>query len=100
MGADRIELYTETYAEAHARGEHAAVLAAFQSAARVATENQLGINAGHDLNLRNLLDFDIPELLEVSIGHAFTIDALRMGIPETVQRYVNALGARSDASLH
>ena len=100
LGADRIELYTETYAEAHSRGEHAAVLATFQGAARVATEHQLGINAGHDLNLKNLLDFDIPELLEVSIGHAFTIDALRMGIPETIQRYVNALGARPDGSLN
>lgn len=100
LGADRIELYTETYAEAHARGEHAAVLPLFQNAARAASENQLGINAGHDLNLKNLLDFDIPELLEVSIGHAFTIDALRMGIPETIQRYVNVLGTRSDASVN
>lgn len=100
LGADRIELYTETYSEAHSRGEHGAVLATFQSAARVATEHQLGINAGHDLNLKNLLDFDIPELLEVSIGHAFTIDALRMGIPETIQRYVNALGARPDVFLN
>ena len=100
LGADRIELYTETYSEAHSRGEHGAVLATFQSAARVATEHQLGINAGHDLNLKNLLDFDIPELLEVSIGHAFAIDALRMGIPETIQRYVNALGARPDVFLN
>ena len=100
LGADRIELYTESYADAHARGEHATVLPLFQSAALAASENQLGINAGHDLNLKNLLDFDIPDLLEVSIGHAFTIDALRMGISSAIHRYVDALGSRSDASIN
>ena len=64
-----------------------------QEAAAAATASGLGINAGHDLNLHNLRDFRIPNLLEVSIGHAFTIDALRWGIPETVRRYLETLSA-------
>ena len=97
LGADRIELYTETYAEAHARGDHTQVLSAFQSAAKVASEHHLGINAGHDLNLRNLPDFHVPDLLEVSIGHAFTIDALRIGIPGAIRHYLQALSLRSES---
>lgn len=93
LGADRIELYTETYAQAHARGDFAAVLSQFQDAAAAATAHGIGINAGHDLNLHNLRDFQIPNLMEVSIGHAFTIDALRFGIPETVRRYLDVLGS-------
>ena len=93
LGADRIELYTESYARAHERGEYEAVLAQFQEAAATATASGLGINAGHDLNLNNLRDFRIPNLLEVSIGHAFSIDALRWGIPETVRRYLETLSA-------
>ena len=93
LGVDRIELYTESYARAHEQGDFGAVLARFQEAATTATACGLGINAGHDLNLSNLRDFQIPNLLEVSIGHAFTIDALRWGIPETVRRYLETLGA-------
>jgi len=93
LGADRIELYTESYARAHERGEYEAVHAQFQEAAAAAAASGLGINAGHDLNLVNLRDFRIPNLLEVSIGHAFTIDALRWGIPETVRRYLETLSA-------
>ena len=93
LGADRIELYTEIYARAHERGDFDAVLAQFQEAAAAATASGLGVNAGHDLNLTNLRDFRIPNLLEVSIGHAFTIDALRWGIPETVRRYLETLSA-------
>ena len=91
LGADRIELYTESYARAHERGEFDFILAQFQEAAAAATASGLGINAGHDLNLNNLRDFRIPNLLEVSIGHAFTIDALRWGIPDTVHRYLETL---------
>ena len=69
------------------------MLSQFQEAAAAATANGLGINAGHDLNLHNLQDFRIPNLLEVSIGHAFTIDALRWGITETVRRYQETLRA-------
>ena len=91
IGADRIELYTESYARAHEKGAANAELARFQEAAIAATAAGLGINAGHDLNLANLPDFQIPGLLEVSIGHAFTIDALRYGIGDAVQRYLDAL---------
>jgi pyridoxine 5-phosphate synthase len=55
----------------------------------------MGVNAGHDLNLVNLPQFTIPHLLEVSIGHALTVDALRFGFTESVKRYVEALAARA-----
>jgi len=91
LGADRIELYTETYARAHETGDHNAVLRQFQEAAAAASAAGLGINAGHDLNLDNLADLQLADLLEVSIGHAFTIDALRCGIPEAIKRYLAVL---------
>ncbi len=93
IGADRIELYTESYARAHERGDHEAVLQAFQQSASAAIAAGLGVNAGHDLNLDNLPDFRLPELLEVSIGHAFTIDALRYGVTESIHRYRQVLTA-------
>ncbi len=92
LGADRIELYTETYARAHETGTFHDVLHAFQETALAAAAAGLGVNAGHDLNLLNLPDFQIPDLAEVSIGHAFTVDALEWGIRETVRRYQRALG--------
>lgn len=91
VGADRIELYTEAYARAHGRGEFQDVRARYIEAAQAAHEAGLGVNAGHDLNLSNLPDFCIPHLAEVSIGHAFTVDALRYGIADTVARYQQAL---------
>lgn len=93
LGADRIELYTEAYADAHKRGNFEAILARYADAALAAREAGLGVNAGHDLNLRNLPDFRIPDLLEVSIGHAFTVDALHLGLKEAVSRYQAALQA-------
>ena len=93
LGADRIELYTESYARAHARGLPNDALSRFQAAAAEATAAGLGVNAGHDLNLANLPDFRIADLLEVSIGHAFTIDALRFGIDEAIRLYLSALAA-------
>lgn len=95
LGADRIELYTESYARAHEAGDFRAVLNAFQETAAAAIEAGLGVNAGHDLNLSNLPDFKLPALAEVSIGHAFTVDALTWGIAETVLRYQRALGKTS-----
>lgn len=95
IGADRIELYTESYARAFAAGEDVdAVLARFGAAAEAAQAAGLGINAGHDLNLENLPPFcaAIPGLLEVSIGHALTVDALRLGLAETIRAYQRALG--------
>ena len=65
----------------------------FVHAAEVAAETGLGLNAGHDLDLNNLPRFaTIPGLLEVSIGHAFTVDAIRMGLANTVAAYQRALG--------
>jgi pyridoxine 5-phosphate synthase len=86
--ADRIELYTEPYAAAYARNEQHAV-DAFAAAARRAAEVGLGVNAGHDLNLDNLPPFlrTVPNVLEVSIGHALIADALEFGLTETVRRY-------------
>lgn len=94
VGADRIELYTESYAVAHARNEHLdTVFARFCASAEAAADAGLGVNAGHDLNLDNLPRFAaLPNLLEVSIGHALTVDALRLGLADTIAAYQHALG--------
>jgi pyridoxine 5-phosphate synthase len=92
LGADRVELYTEPYAAAHARGDGTSVWETFASAAKKAQEAGLGVNAGHDLNLENLGDFcRIPGILEVSIGHALISDALEMGLPAAVRAYLQVL---------
>ena len=93
-GTDRIELYTESYAEAYKRGDRLEdVFAGFLRAAEVAADEGLGLNAGHDLDLHNLPRFaTLPGLLEVSIGHALTVDAIRMGLASTVAAYQRALG--------
>jgi pyridoxine 5-phosphate synthase len=91
-GADRIELYTESFAkEFHANRESA--IQPFVLAAERANEMKLGINAGHDLSLENLKYFkeNIPGLLEVSIGHALISDALYFGLENTVQLYLRQL---------
>lgn len=90
VGADRVELYTEPYAAAHGGPEQGAQLARFAAAARAAQAAGLGVNAGHDLNRANLADFlrAVPGVLEVSIGHALTADALEFGYAGTVQRYL------------
>ncbi|HEV7574530.1 MAG TPA: pyridoxine 5'-phosphate synthase [Caldimonas sp.] len=89
IGADRIELYTEPYAQAWATPAQGAVLAAFRAAAQAAQRLGLGVNAGHDLNLANLGAFlaAVPGVLEVSIGHAFIADALELGMAEAVRAY-------------
>jgi pyridoxine 5-phosphate synthase len=94
-GADRIELYTESYANACRRQENVdAVLKQFVEAAEVAAQEGLGLNAGHDLDLNNLPRFtSVPGLLEVSIGHALTVDAIRMGLAETVKAYRGVLSS-------
>jgi len=93
-GTDRIELYTESYARAWATGEHVdEVFRRFLQAADVAAEEGLGLNAGHDLNLDNLPRFaSLPGLLEVSIGHALTVDAIRLGLAKCIAAYQAALG--------
>ena len=94
IGADRIELYTERYARSFAEdNELEEVFRQFVSAAETAAEEGLGLNAGHDLDLLNLPRFaTVPGLLEVSIGHALTVDAIRMGLANAVAAYQRALG--------
>src|SRR2546425_3980305 len=92
VGADRIELYTEPYAAVYASDKAEAVFEQFALAAKTAQEIGLGVNAGHDLNLENLEKFcSIPNVLEVSIGHALVSDALEMGLFSAVQAYLNIL---------
>ena len=88
IGTDRIELYTEPYATQYPESREQAV-APFVRAARHAQSLGLGINAGHDLSLENLAFFSqsIPQLAEVSIGHALISDALYLGLEETIRRY-------------
>ena len=91
-GADRVELYTGPYAEIHAQDPQRA-LEMYRPAAEKARELGLGLNAGHDLNLLNIRDFAqaFPWLDEVSIGHALIVDALYLGIEETIKQYKYAL---------
>lgn len=94
-GTDRIELYTESYADQYAQNKSNAI-APFIAAAQKAEELKLGLNAGHDLSLLNLSYFNrqIPNLLEVSIGHALISDALYFGLENTVQLYKRQLHAQ------
>src|SRR5688572_18718202 len=91
LGADRIELYTEPYAAAFARGDKDAA-EPYAVAAKRAYEVGLDVNAGHDLNLENLPAFlkKVPRVLEVSIGHALIGDAVEFGLSETVRKYLKA----------
>jgi pyridoxine 5-phosphate synthase len=93
FGADRIELYTGPYAQAYGSPQQDDCLARFVDASRVAAERGLGLNAGHDLNLHNLALFkrSVDQLLEVSIGHAFTVDALELGLDRAVAAYLACL---------
>ncbi|MFY7864448.1 pyridoxine 5'-phosphate synthase [Roseateles sp.] len=89
LGADRVELYTETYASAYGTEREAEVLAGFTRTAQAALAVGLGVNAGHDLNRDNLTRFlqAVPGVQEVSIGHALVADALELGYTETVRDY-------------
>ena len=91
-GADRIELYTEAYASTFLIDPELAIKP-YLEASIFANEIGIGINAGHDLNLQNLRYFKkmIPDLLEVSIGHAFVSDALYFGFERTVEMYLKEL---------
>lgn len=101
VGADRVELYTEPYAAAFGTPEQGTQLARYVAAAKAAQAVGLGVNAGHDLSLRNLTPFvtHVPQVLEVSIGHAFVTDALEMGYAEAVRAYRRSLDARADGVL-
>lgn len=93
IGANRIELYTGPYAKAFELNQQLdSVFQSFYDAAVYATELGLGVNAGHDLNLKNLGKFStIPQLLEVSIGHAMIIDAINQGLSNAVKAYLRLL---------
>jgi pyridoxine 5-phosphate synthase len=93
VGADRIELYTEAYAKNYFKNKELAIKP-YIEAAEVAHKNGLGINAGHDLDLDNLryLREQIPNLEEVSIGHALICDALYLGLENTIQMYLKEVG--------
>lgn len=94
-GADRVELYTGPYAEAAAAGDAAPLLARFAGIARRAQAVGLGVNAGHDLSQANLGAFlaAVPDVLEVSIGHALISEALYAGLADTVRAYVSIVAA-------
>jgi len=96
VGADRIELYTGPYADAYGGAEDDAVFAGYRAAGEAARDLDVGLNAGHDLDLVNLARFQqaMPWLAEVSIGHAFTADALNFGFEGTVKRYLEVLGEK------
>ncbi|MDX1491511.1 MAG: pyridoxine 5'-phosphate synthase [Pseudohongiellaceae bacterium] len=93
VAPDRVELYTEAFARAHGGPAAEAIFAAYESAARRATELGLGLNGGHDLNLQNLKRFlEIPHILEVSIGHALIVESLEQGMENVIQRYLAITG--------
>jgi pyridoxine 5-phosphate synthase len=97
VGADRVELYTEPFARAFERGPDAgaASFEQYARAARLANELGLGVNAGHDLDLRNLTVFHaLPHLDEVSIGHALIGHALYVGLRQAVLDYQDAVDGR------
>ena len=92
IGTERIELYTESFAHEYGLGNKNGI-APYIAAANLANELQLGINAGHDLSLENILFFkqNIPNLLEVSIGHALICEALYLGLDNVVNMYLQKL---------
>lgn len=91
-GTDRIELYTEHFAHEYKLGNNAAIKP-YTTAALFATEIGLGLNAGHDLSLENIKFFkdNVPNLLEVSIGHALITEALYLGLDNVINMYLNKL---------
>lgn len=103
VGADRIELYTEPYARAFGTAREDEVWSRFARASSHASERGLGVNAGHDLNLKNLGRFlEIPSILEVSVGHAIVVESFDFGYEETLRRYLAIVGrdtCRSSSSI-
>lgn len=91
-GTDRIELYTEAFAKAYDKGDKKGI-DPYKNTAKIASELGLGVNAGHDLSLGNLEFFakNIPNLLEVSIGHALIAESLYYGYQNVVNMYLNKL---------
>jgi pyridoxine 5-phosphate synthase len=98
LGADRVELYTEPYGRAWGTLEQAAALKCYAEAAVSAQRAGVGVNAGHDLNRENLPAFltAVPDVLEVSIGHALVADALELALAETVRQYLSVVHGLSE----
>lgn len=94
-GADRVELYTQPYAAAWGHPGQDEQLRQYAAAARAARDAGLGVNAGHDLSRDNLTDFlrAVPDVAEVSIGHALIADALELGYTQTVKGYLACIDA-------
>jgi len=92
-GTDRIELYTESFAKGFSEGKNIECIQSFVDAAKMANEMDLGINAGHDLSLDNIKFFKehIPNLLEVSIGHALICESLYLGLENVINMYLHRL---------
>jgi pyridoxine 5-phosphate synthase len=99
VGADRVELYTESYASAWGTPRQAEVLRQFADAARAAMAAGLEVNAGHDLSRENLTDFlrEVPGVREVSIGHALVSDALELGYAATIKAYLASIDKAFDS---
>jgi len=95
LGTDRIEFYTGPYADHHGSPQGDSILQTFIDAGTLTVSLGLGINAGHDLNQDNLARFcrEVPNVAEVSIGHAIITDALWIGLSETVSRYRKILNS-------
>lgn len=91
-GADRIELYTEAFATEYEKGNQS-IIKPYKETALLAIENGLGVNAGHDLSLDNIQFFiqEIPQIAEVSIGHALISEALYLGLENTIQTYLRKI---------
>ncbi|MEI7949918.1 MAG: pyridoxine 5'-phosphate synthase [Gammaproteobacteria bacterium] len=93
-GAERIELYTESYAEAFASSQQAHITEQFCLTAQAAQAAGLGVNAGHDLNLQNLPQFlAIKGVLEVSIGHALMVECIEQGMEHVIRQYLRICAA-------
>tara|TARA_B110000977_G_C10580027_1_gene300077 strand:- start:24 stop:500 length:477 start_codon:yes stop_codon:yes gene_type:complete len=92
IGADRIELYTEAFAHQFSLGNKDAIIP-YSECAEQAMQLDLGLNAGHDLSLKNIKFFKqhVPGLLEVSIGHALISESLYLGIDNVINMYLNKL---------
>lgn len=89
VAADRIELYTEDFASHYAGPKEEMVFERYRAAAERAGQLGIGINAGHDLDLKNLPKFlQISNILEVSIGHALIVESLQLGVTEVIKRYL------------
>jgi len=94
VAADRIELYTEDFASHYAGPERESVFECYRAAAQRADQLGIGINAGHDLDLQNLAKFlQIPNILEVSIGHALVVESLQLGVSQVIERYLAIVDA-------